>query len=165
VKEIKKGTLNNTATMIEASRSRLGCGKSDVVIDSDGMGVGISDFVGYKGFVNNSRPLADPLKPIGDNNKENIEQYDMLKSQCYFRLADRINKNGLYLECESEQQEELIKEELGQVKIKKLDSDMKKGVISKDKVKAIIGRSPDFSDTIMMREYFELKPKKLLAWA
>lgn len=48
-----------------------------------------------------------------------------------------------------------------QVKQKALDSDMKKGVMPKDKVKELIGRSPDFSDTIMMREFFELKPKRV----
>jgi hypothetical protein len=37
-----------------------------------------------------------------------------------------------------------------------VDSDKKKGVLSKEKVKEIIGRSPDFSDTMMMREWFEL---------
>jgi phage terminase large subunit len=32
-------------------------------------------------------------------------------------------------------------------------------VLPKDKVKELIGRSPDFADTLMMREWFELKPK------
>jgi hypothetical protein len=50
-------------------------------------------------------------------------------------------------------------EELEQVKQKKLDSDMKKGVIPKDQVKELIGRSPDFADALMMREAFELLPK------
>ena len=44
-----------------------------------------------------------------------------------------------------------------------LDSDMKKGIISKDKVKEAIGRTPDFSDTIAMRQYFELKPVRQFA--
>jgi phage terminase large subunit len=34
------------------------------------------------------------------------------------------------------------------------------GVLPKEKVKEIIGRSPDFSDAMMMRMYFELVPKK-----
>ena len=52
-----------------------------------------------------------------------------------------------------------------QVKQKALDSDMKKGVVPKDKVKELIGRSSDFADCIMMREYFELKPKRVWAYA
>ncbi len=42
---------------------------------------------------------------------------------------------------------------------------MKKGVVPKDKIKELIGRSPDFADTIMMHEYFELKPKKTWSYA
>lgn len=158
VTELPKGKLNETAAFLEASRLRMGIGKSDVLIDSDGMGVGINDFVGYRMFVNGSTPLPDPLQPYNSEGKEIKEQYDNLKSQCYFRLAERINKNGLYLICESEEQQALIIEELEQVRIKKLDSDGKKGVVAKDKVKEVIGRSPDFSDTVAMNELFELKP-------
>ena len=76
-----------------------------------------------------------------------------------------INKNGLYLECESAEVKQWIIEELEQVKQKELDSDMKKGVVPKDKVKELLGRSPDFADTIMMREYFDLKPSIKFAGA
>lgn len=158
VTEQPKGKLNETAAYIEAGRHKLGCGKSDVLIDSDGMGVGINDFVGYQVFQNGSSPLPDPLQPKDIRGKEVKEEYENLKSQCYFRLAEIINKNGLYLECESEEQQQLIIEELQQVRIKKLDSDGKKGILPKDKVKEALGRSPDFADTIMMRVFFELKP-------
>ena len=64
--------------------------------------------------------------------------------------------------CEDEIKQ-LIIEEMEQVKQKKMDSDMKKGLLPKDKVKEILGRSPDFWDAIMMREYFELKPARVFA--
>ena len=140
-------------------------GNSDVIVDEDGVGGGVVDFLKFKGFVNNSKPLPAPNGPVDDKGNFILENFDNLKSQCYFRLADRINKGGVYLECESEEVKQWIIEELEQVKQKVLDSDLKKGVVPKDKVKEMIGRSPDFSDTIMMREYFELKPKKILAWA
>lgn len=165
VKWWKKELLDITGAKIEEARYRLGIGHSDVLVDEDGMGAGIVDFLKFKGFVNNSSPLPSPNGPVDDKGNSIPENFDNLKSQCYFRLADRINKNGVYLECESEDVKQLIIEELEQVKQKAIDSDQKKGVVSKDKVKEQIGRSPDFSDTIMMREYFELKPKKILAWA
>lgn len=163
VTECPPGELNKTATLIEAARFRNECGKSDVLIDSDGVGAGIKDFVGYKGFTNGGKPLPDPMKPYNEDGKEITEQFDMLKSQCYFRLAERINKNGIYLECENEEQEELIKQELAQIRQKELDSDKKKGVLPKHKIVEILRRSPDFADTIMMREYFELKPARQFA--
>lgn len=165
VKYWKTELLDITGGKIEDLRYRMEIGNSDVLVDEDGMGAGIVDFLKFKGFVNNAKPLAAPNGPIDDKGNPIVENYDNLKSQCYFRLADRINKNGLYLECDSEEVKQWIIEELEQVKQKNIDSDKKKGVVPKEKVKEIIGRSPDFSDTIMMREYFELKPKRTWAYA
>jgi len=47
--------------------------------------------------------------------------------------------------------------ELEQVKRDKIDSDGKLQIIPKDKVKELIGRSPDYSDALMMRMYFCFK--------
>lgn len=161
VKHYTKKTLDVTTTYIQAAMARNSTGKSNTILDSDGLGGGPVDFLKVKGFVNNARPLSPPERPLN----EEPENFDNIKSQCYFRLAERINKNGLYLECETDEVKAWIIEELEQVKQKTLDSDMKKGVVPKDKVKEMLGRSPDFADAIMMREYFELKPIKTLIWA
>ena len=159
VKYYTKQTLDVTTTYIAAAMTRNSTGRSNTLLDSDGMGGGPVDMLGVKGFVNNSRALAAPGGRLDDKGNPIAENFDNLKSQCYFKIAERINKNGLYLQCETEEIKQWIIEELEQVKQKSLDSDMKKGVVPKDKIKELIGRSPDFSDTIMMREYFELKPK------
>lgn len=154
----KREKLNVTTTNIEAARTRNMIGKSDVIVDSDGMGSGVEDFGGFKGFINNARPMPDPRKPVDARGKPVVENFDNLKSQCGYRMAEIINSNGLYLECE-EWMKPLIIEELEQVKQKALDSDMKKGLLPKDEVKERIGRSPDFWDAILMRVWFELKPQ------
>ena len=102
--------------------------------------------------------MADPKKPTDANGKPVVENFDNLKSQCGFRMAELINSNQIYLEAPEEMQP-LIIEEFEQVKQKALDSDLKKGLMPKDKIKEAIGRSPDFWDAILMRIYFELKPK------
>lgn len=150
--------LTVTTTRIEAARSVHGVGKSDVLVDSDGMGSGVEDFGGFKGFINNARPMPDPKKPMGADGKPVVENFDNLKSQCGFRMAEIINANGLYLEVE-DWMKDLIVEELEQVKQKELDSDMKKGLMPKKEVKEFIGRSPDFFDAILMRIWFELRPQ------
>jgi len=159
VKHYSKQTLDVTTTQISAAMTRNSTGRSNTLLDSDGMGGGPVDMLGVKGFVNNSRAVPIPGGEFDTKGNPIPENFDNLKSQCYFKLAERINKNGLYLVCETEEVKQWIIEELEQVKQKALDSDMKKGVMPKDKIKELIGRSPDFSDTIMMREYFELKPK------
>ncbi len=155
----QKQDLATTASMLEAARSRLGCGKSDILIDEDGLGGGVVDFYGCKGFVNNARPLPSKSNPQKDQ-KGNIkpENFDHQKSQCYYKLAERVNNNEIYITYDDDRVREWVTQELEQVKQKRLDSDMKKGVIPKDKVKELIGRSPDFSDALMMREAFELMP-------
>ncbi len=159
----KKEKLNVTGDKIEAARLRMMIGKSDVLVDEDGMGGGVVDFMGYKGFVNNSSPVPHPYSPQKDlNGNPKKENFDNYKSQCGFHTADAINADKLYLECSAEHKE-LIIEELEQVKQKNLDSDLKKGLIPKEKVKEVLGRSPDFWDTILMRYSFEFTPKRKYA--
>lgn len=117
--------------------------RSRIAIDDDGVGGGVVDMLGCIGFVNNSRPV----------DKEN---FNNLKSQCYFHLAELVNRKGLYI-VDQTHREDII-EELEQVKQKDMDKDGKKMVVPKDQVKELIGRSPDFADALMMRMYFELEP-------
>ena len=124
---------------------------SNIICDEDGVGGGVVDILRCKGFVNNSSPLENPIT----KKKEN---FDNLKSQCYFKLADMVNKAEVYIQADGKQKQTII-QELEQVKQKSVDNDMKKGVIPKDKVKAAIGRSPDFSDCLAMRMFFEYTPR------
>ena len=63
---------------------------------------------------------------------------------------------------EPKQQEDII-EELEQLKQKDIDAEGKKAIIAKDDVKKVIGRSPDYRDMLLMREYFEIKPVIIVA--
>lgn len=143
-----KQRLNETHKDIDELRKAKNIPLSQIIVDEDGVGGGIVDFLGCNGFVNNSRALANPV--TGED-----ENYASLKDQCGFRLAERINKNGLFIECD-EEIKELIIEELECVKQWKMDRDVKKKLMPKEEIKKIIGRSPDFLDMLLMREWFEL---------
>lgn len=158
VTAFNKQKLTVSTAAIEAARIRNSCGKSDVLVDADGMGSGVEDFGGFKGFVNGSSPMIDPKKPLGPDGKPVKENFDNLKSQCAFRIAEIINDKKLYLECE-DWMTDLIMQELAQLKKKNADSDGKNAIIPKDKMKEKLGRSPDFLDAILMRSWFELRPK------
>jgi hypothetical protein len=112
----------------------------NVVIDADGLGIGVADHL--KGCV--------PFK--GGSSALNKENYINLRSQCYFKLAERM----VDMRMVDKHKEEII-QELQAHRIKNPDNDGKTQVESKDLIKQRIGRSPDFSDTIMMRMYFEIK--------
>ena len=119
--------------------------KSNIIIDDDGVGGGVTDILGCNGFVNNSSPLENPETLEKEN-------YNSLKSQCYYKLAEKVNKNEIYIL--SSEHDDTIVQELEQVKQYNMDKDMKKQVVPKDKIKELLGRSPDFSDMIMMRMWF-----------
>ncbi|MBD2703797.1 terminase [Spirosoma sp. BT702] len=147
-------SVPQVAAKVREAMNRFQIPASQVVGDDDGVGGGVTDLLGCKGFINNSRPLEELNPGIGWQQPN----YFNLKSQCYFRFADRVNKAGLYIEpgvMSAPEQEETI-EELEQVKQKDMDTDKRKSVVPKEEVKEIIGRSPDNSDVLMMREYFEL---------
>ena len=113
---------------------------------------GVIDFlVGVKGFVNNSSPLVNPE----NRNKEN---YQNLKTQCIYILARYINQHKIAIAVEDLKFKEFLIEELEQVKSKDSDKDGKLKLIPKDEIKELIGRSPDYSDAMMMRMYYELDP-------
>ena len=71
-------------------------------------------------------------------------------------LAEIVNANQMYIDCEDGETKDMIVEELEQVKQFNMDKDGKKRIIPKDKVKELIGRSPDYSDLLMMRMWFSL---------
>lgn len=146
-------SVSEVAGLIKQIQEQYKVATSSVIADEDGVGGGVVDILRCKGFVNNSRPLPNPITLVDEN-------YANLKSQCYFKLAERINQGGLYIECEDPQMKADIIQELEQVKQWNMDKDGKRQVMPKDKVKELIGRSPDYADTLMMREWFEVEPKR-----
>lgn len=152
VTTINKSGLDEVKEALERLRVEYHIPLSNIIVDEDGVGGGVVDFMKCKGFVNGSSPLE--VGGVSQN-------FSNLKSQCYFGIADRINSNQVWISIDGEPKEKII-EEMGYVKQKDMDKDMKKKVLSKDEVKAELGRSPDYADMIMMRYWFELKAK--ISW-
>ena len=126
----------------------------NVVFDADGIGGGVTGHIpGAQSFVNGARQMLY---------KGQEENYFNLKTQCYFHLAAQINAGALYWACEMPEgaKDDLI-EELEQVKRGDV-TDGKLRLVSKEEVKKAIGRSPDLSDALMMRFFFELDAAKRL---
>lgn len=145
--ERTKLKITESAALIKATANRYSVPMSNVIVDEDGIGGGVVDILKCKGFVANSSPL------FGGN-------FDMLKSQCGYRLSELINENLIYEEAKSTAAQEALIEELEQLKRKTDGSDKKQAIMPKEKIKDMIGRSPDDLDTYIMRAYFELGPKK-----
>jgi hypothetical protein len=124
--------------------------RSHVIVDEDGIGGGVVDQLpGCKGFIAQTRPFKD-------------ENYQNLKSQCTYLLAKKINAREIAINCDDPTVKEQIIEELEQIKSKDADKDGKLQIQPKDKIKEVIGRSPDYADALMMRMWFEFRSKPQL---
>lgn len=141
---IDKSDLVYVKDEIEKARKVHNVPMSNVVIDEDGLGGGVKDMLrGSHGFRNNSKAVG----------KEN---FDNLKSQCYFKMSEIMNRNEMWIK--DHIYKDRIIEELEQVKQKfDVDAQGKKGVVPKDKVKELLGRSPDFSDAIAMKMIYHIR--------
>lgn len=149
IKEVHEFAISKTTDIqnaINALKVKHKIPNSNIIADEDGVGGGVVDNCRIKGFVNNSKALND-------------ENYVNLKTQCYYKLAEKINANEIHINAElSEKQKESLIEELELIKSYNVDNDGKMQILPKAEVKSLLGRSPDYSDAMMMRMFFELKP-------
>ena len=142
-------SVTDTAKAIKGMQAKHSVMNSNTICDEDGVGGGVVDILGCKGFVNGSSALKEEYKKV---------EYANLKTQCYYHLAQSINNGEMYLTKPFADISEKLIEELEQVKRDKIDSDGKLYLMPKDKVKEILGRSPDYSDMLMMRKWFDIRP-------
>jgi phage terminase large subunit len=145
--EIAKSGLDMVLEKLYELQRKHGISSSNVIADEDGVGGGLIDFTKPKinGFVNNSKAL-------------NGENYDNLKSQCSILMAKKIVLKEVGEICNDGNVRDITSEEMEQIKMKDIDKDGRLSIIPKDKIKEMIGRSPDEWDSIMMRYWFEIKP-------
>ncbi len=149
--------INEIVEMAKTLQKKYAVPVTQTIADEDGVGGGVVDYLRCKGFINNARPLQ-----IKDGATYMVPNFDNLKSQCSVKMAEKIASREAGEICSDEYVRTITAEEMEQVKLKDIDKDGKQGIIAKDRIKELIGRSPDEWDSIMMRYWFELKkPGKL----
>lgn len=160
---------------IEKARTRLRISPQEVIVDEDGVGGGLVDRGRYTGFRANAAPAKG-------------ENYQNLKTQCYFRLA-RAVEEGLPALAATRYQidgmpEQLplkrgrramqlhrwLAEELAAIRrVPPRTLQDKYKINTKDAQKSLLdGLSPDLADALMLRAFAimkaEDKPKSGLSW-
>ena len=143
IRTILKSAVNEVVDEIKKLQQENGVNLRNIIVDEDGVGGGVKDYLRCQGFTNNARALKG-------------ENYQNLKTQCYYKLADQINKGQIGVSCSDVNVKNYITEELEQVRTKDADKDNKLQIIPKDTVKAILGRSPDYADALAMRMFYEI---------
>lgn len=168
---LTKSDTAETIEMLEGLRKFGGVGKSNVLADQGGLGAGVVDVGNYKPFSANDAVLPDPATRIKEN-------FDMLKTQCAYRIAEKVNRGQVAVDPQVEIYVDGVRTDkikIGSkiIPVKKLltddlrtfrraddPADAKKKIEPKDTQKAALGgRSPDLGDAFIMREWFELRPR------
>jgi len=158
--EVKSDISLSTQYILDLAK-RENVNINHIILDEDGVGGGVVDNIkGCIGFSNNASAIQDRDYELEQDKvlkqfKKN--DYQNLKTQCYFKLAELVSKSEIGINEENPDVKDLIVEELMCIKQKDMDSDGSLKIISKDEMKEILSRSPDFADMIMMRMLGELK--------
>ncbi|NQZ42698.1 MAG: hypothetical protein HRT65_00145 [Flavobacteriaceae bacterium] len=148
VTTMDKSTIHSVVEKIQRTARLYNIEKRCIIVDEDGVGGGVKDYVGCRGFRNGSRAFKI---------KGKSENFANLKTQCYWKLAEYINEDRISIEC-SPEIERALTEELEWVRLPKEIDTSKITIMSKDQVKKGLGRSPDYSDALMLRMHFQLRP-------
>lgn len=151
---IAKSDLKFVVEKAKDLQVKFGISNSNTIADEDGVGGGVVDFLGCKGFVNGSKPLKEMVA-----NELLIPNYNNLKTQCSYKMAQMIVKRKTGEICKDSSVIDVTSEEMEQIKQKDIDKDGKIMLVGKDVIIQMISRSPDEWDSIMMRYFFELSPK------
>lgn len=141
---------------------------SHCAVDAIGVGAGVASnsmldgIIGYKSSYQAIKTDQSPvLLPNVHYTKTAplVSDYKNLRSQCLFTLADKVNNHKIASRMTGRQKEVII-EELSNYQDAS-QGDGKRMATQKEVVKEIIGRSPDASDTWVMRMYFEIMKKMM----
>ncbi|HEX2910407.1 MAG TPA: hypothetical protein VH186_06330 [Chloroflexia bacterium] len=145
---------------------------SHIILDYDGIGVGIVDELQCKGFQAN----ASPFTTQEEKQKGLKANFANLRSQCWFKLAELVNDAQVYIDCLDQTIKDKITEELDIIKEINDGKDKPRRIIpkggvgkedeNKETIKNLLGRSPDYGDGLMMRMYFEVMrlPEPGIRW-
>jgi hypothetical protein len=153
--ERSKLKIPESADLVRSLADKHQIPMSRTIVDEGGVGGGVVDILNCVGFIANAKPLD--TEKYDEKGDKIVDNFDMLKSQCGFLLADRVNARQVYEKAEPEVREKII-EQLEQLKQKSVNSDLKKGLMSKEEIISLIGYSPDDLDNFIMRAYFDLSP-------
>lgn len=151
---LNKTKGNEVVDAINEMKHKHSVVNSNIAFDNDGVGSFVDGFIeGAKEFNNGAKPL-------------NNENYNHLKSQCFYHSGEAVNKGEYYIpehvasrmyDDKMTLRQRLIYERKA-VKRAKPDHDGKLQVLPKQEMKVFLnGQSPDLIESFMMREVFEIQ--------
>ena len=125
--------------------------KSNIIVEKDGLGVGLVQYGGFNGIKVGSGAVGEERKV-----------YMNLRAELFWASAKKLNDGGIYIKPTAFTEDGIksnVEKDLKAIKKANVDSDEKKlSIISRKEIKAEIGRSPDYIMAIIPRFYVDLMP-------
>lgn len=160
-----EGIINQTREYAQQERIPY----SQILVDAIGVGAGVasssllSGIIGFKSSYQSIKTDIDPVRLPNvhyTNYAPLTTEYRNLRSQCLFTLADLVNNHKFAVKTADTRIKEMIIEELSTYQDAS-KGDGKRFATPKEDITALIGRSPDITDTLIMRMYFVIKERML----
>lgn len=139
---------------IEAQREEVSMWNT--IIDENWVWWWVIDNLNCQWFINNARPFESKNK-----NLQTVRNFENLKTQCYYKLAEYVNSWKIKISVNDSDFKEKLIEELDVIVQIELDKDWKNKIIRKEDIIEKLWRSPDCSDMLMMRMFYELDKYEL----
>lgn len=129
----------------------------NIAFDADGVGGFLKGFFKNSfAFVGNSTPMIEDGKPKPGRPRPN---YANLRSQVYFKFKEVLEECQCFVpNADVSLQKEIVKEFKSIIKAESI-SDGKLRLADKKLIRAILHRSPDYADAIVMRCVFDMKKR------
>jgi len=142
----KKSTGKDIEESLTSAKKEYQVSNTNIVADSDGLGSYLNSYLkNIRTFHGGSNKMKLKYKKL----------YTNLKTACAYKLAEKVNNRELYIVC-SKEHEEIIKKEISIcLKRDNIDSDKIK-LMAKDKMREMLGHSPDFLDSLIMLQYWDV---------
>lgn len=140
---------------------------SQIAVDAIGVGAGVASssmLDGIVGFKSSYQAIKTDINPVRlpnvhyFGNTPLVSEYKNLRSQCIFILAQKVNNHEIAVKIDDARVKEMIIQELALYQDVSL-GDGKRMATPKEEIRELLGRSPDFSDTLIMRMFFCLKER------
>ena len=142
---------------------------SQITIDAIGVGSGAArsaQLAGIVPFKSSFSAIKTDLDVVRLPNVHYLDhaplttEYRNLRSQCVFELARLVNEHKIAVKVDDVRVKSQIIEELATYQDASR-GDGKRFATEKEDIKALLGRSPDISDTLVMRMYFVIRERML----
>lgn len=145
-----KATAKEIEKDIRRIKNTFNVPVGNIVSDSDGLGAYLES------YINNIKQFR------GNKRAVNAKDFDNIKSECAWKLAELINNRKIKLLCTDKQAESIKQELMVCLKRDNMDiDDKKKKLIKKPQMKRELGRSPDYFDVLMMYAIYYLTKNNL----